>query len=55
MLFYDSKEHFRTMKKSRSFEKFGMNLVPLMYVDGQKAVNDGRPFGASYVRNRIYG
>ena len=28
-------------RKKKSFEKFGMNLVPLMYVDGQKAVNDG--------------
>lgn len=28
-------------KKKESFEKFGMNLVPLMYVEGQKAVNDG--------------
>lgn len=28
-------------KKKESFEKFGTNLVPLMYVDGQKVVNDG--------------
>ena len=28
-------------KKKESLEKFGMNLVPLMYVEGQKAVNDG--------------
>ena len=30
-------------RKKKSFEKFGMNLVPLMYVDGQKAVNEGLP------------
>lgn len=28
-------------KKKESFEKFGTNLVPLMYVDGQKVVSDG--------------
>lgn len=28
-------------KKKTSFEKFGMNLVPLMYVEGQKAIDDG--------------
>lgn len=41
-------------RKKKSFEKFGMNLVPLMYVDGQKAVNDGCTLVHPITKERIY-
>lgn len=40
-------------KKKESLEKFGMNLVPLMYVEGQKAVNDGCTLVHPITKNAI--